>query len=727
MILAACSGGDGGGSSVAVPLLQAAQKPDEVVSGFLNNWKAKDYPAMYNTLSSQSQGFYTLPVFQKIYDDVARTITLDDLSFKINDTQIQGASAAVTYDVSLVSPIFGTIDDKGRTMRLIQKPGGWGIAWSSMDIFDALAAGARLEVRSKQPPRGNIYDRNGKLLVEQNGTVIALYVAKNQMANVDECLSLLATVLMEQRYELAKTFASNNAETVFYAGDIDPETDTQRGGELDSTCAVKRFQRQTRRYVGHGAAVHLTGYIGQMPASQVELYKNRGYNPGDLVGLSGVEAAYEEQLSGKAEKVLRIVDTSGLTLRELGGKQGSPSQSVTLTIDRDLQMATSQALADAFNYAEPNWAAPGISTGAMAVVLDVKTGAILALASYPFYDPGIFNPDTPAAAGQLISSLSADVRQPFKNRATQEQYFPGSTFKIITAVAAASEGVMTEPTFFCDLKWNGKQYGDTLPSRSDWRVLEKDKPAAGEITMAQAITASCNPFFYEMGARLYVNKGPETLFKYARLLGLGVKTGVEPIMPEVPGKLQTPTSVEQAINNGIGQGELQVTPIQMARMVAAIANGGTIYRPYVVLKVGGDNGTPVTFQGQPTVVSKAGISAQVLDVVHEGMCAVTTDKVLGTAWFDFEKTNYVACGKTGTAQTGRREPNGWFVSYAPKDNPEIAVVVMGEYSREGSEVAGPIARRIIDVYLKQPQAPYPRWWNSGPYVPLDIPVGTTGG
>jgi cell division protein FtsI/penicillin-binding protein 2 len=109
------------------------------------------------------------------------------------------------------------------------------------------------------------------------------------------------------------------------------------------------------------------------------------------------------------------------------------------------------------------------------------------------------------------------------------------------------------------------------------------------------------------------------------------------------------------------------------------------------------------------------------------MCGVTTDTELGTAWFDFEETNYVACGKTGTAQTGRREPHGWFVSYAPQDDPQIAVVVIGEYSREGSEVAGPIARRIIDAYLKQPVYGYPRWWSEGPYAPLEIPEGTTGG
>jgi penicillin-binding protein 2 len=728
LVLAACSGGAGGAApNIAVPLLGGGKSPADMVSEFLDNWKAKNYPAMYAALSQESQGTIDATVFQKVYEEVDQKISLKDMRYTVKTSQVQGAAAAVTYDLSLDSPIFGTIDDPGRIMRLIQKQGGgWGIAWSTMDIFDAMAGGARLEVKSRLPERANILDRNGKVLVEQGGTVIALYVSKDKMSNVDDCLDVLANVLMKQRYDLEALFAQNNNDTVFYVGDIDPETNDARAADLDGICSVRRVERETRRYVGHGAAVHVTGYVGSIPATSLEALKSKGYSAGDLIGLTGVEAQFEPQLRGQPERYLQITAPSGIALRQLAGQKGQAAQSVTLTIDRDLQLATAQAVSDAFNYAQPNWAGQGISTGAGAVVLDVRTGEVLALASYPYFDPGLFNSDTPMpGVGEYIGKLQNDPRQPFKDRVTQEQYFPGSTFKIITTVAAASERVWN-PTdqFPCDLQWDGKKYGDTIGIRTDWRVIDSF-PAAGPITMAQALMASCNPFFYEMGAKLY-QKNPNALLSYARKLGLGEKTGLDPILPEATGDLTPPNSVERAINNGIGQ-QVQVTIIQMARMVAAIANGGTVYRPYIVERVGGDDGGTPSQTFKPVIEGSADLRQDVLDVVHQGMCGVTTNKDLGTAYDVFEGTTYTVCGKTGTAQTGRQEPFGWFVAYAPADNPQVAVVVMVEYGREGSETAAPIVRRVLDYYFGAEWPGYPRWWNKGPYHPIVIPEGSTGG
>ncbi len=732
VLLAACGAGNTTQPGAAAPILQISQSPEQVVTDFLKGWRDKDYAGMYGRLSQQSQAVYTLPVFQKQYEDVGTKMSLTDLTFTIRETQIQGAAAAVKYDLSLTSPVFGTIDDPDRTMRLVQKPGGWGVAWSTMDIFDAMAAGSRLEVVGQRAARADIYDRSGRLLVEENGTVVALYVAQQDIFDTARCLDLLANVLMRQRRGLVSLFNANNPETVFYVGAIDPETNVARGQELDEICSIRRFESRIRRYVGNGAAVHVTGYIGQIPADQATRYEQQGYNVGDLVGLAGVEQAYERELGGQPEQVLRIVAPSGVLLRALAGKQGSEPQPVTLTLDRDLQLATAQALADAYNWAEPNWAAPEHSPGAGAVVLDVNTGAVLALASYPGFDPAIFNPQASnyiQDRGVLVGQLLSDSRQPLKNRVTQEQYFPGSTFKVITTAAAAAEQMLAPSELFtCGLTWtDGPRFGDTLPVRSDWRKTD-GLEAAGDITISQALTASCNPFFYEMGARLYRERGDTVLMNYARQMGLGSKTGLEPILPEVAGSLKPPTSVEMAINNAIGQGELQATIIQMARMAAVVANGGTVYKPYLVQQVGGVDGTPVTFQAQPEVVREMDLSDEVWQIVRDGMCGVTTNEDLGTAVATFSDVQgYTVCGKTGTAQSGRVEPHGWFVSYAPADNPQIAIAVMAEFSREGSEVAAPITRRILDAYFGQSGWLYPDWWNDGPYVPLNIPVGETGG
>ncbi len=171
---------------------------------------------------------------------------------------------------------------------------------------------------------------------------------------------------------------------------------------------------------------------------------------------------------------------------------------------------------------------------------------------------------------------------------------------------------------------------------------------------------------------------------------------------------------------------MQVTPIQFVALVAGIANGGTVYKPYLIQRIGGLDFTPVSFEAQPEVVSDMGLSEESLAVVKQGMCDVVRDERLGTAYWPFFEAQYTACGKTGTSQTNRY-PNAWFVAYAPADNPQIAVLVMSEQSREGSEVAAPIVRRIMDFYFNVEIYGYPSWWFENPYVPLNIPEGATGG
>jgi penicillin-binding protein 2 len=291
--------------------------------------------------------------------------------------------------------------------------------------------------------------------------------------------------------------------------------------------------------------------------------------------------------------------------------------------------------------------------------------------------------------------------------------------------------------------WQGQEYGDSQSERFDWRQFEVEEAhfATGIITMSQALTASCNPFFYQMGATLFNQRGAATLMNYARQMGLGRATGLAPLVNEAAGTLPVLRTADEAISAAVGQLDTQVTAIQMARMVAGIANGGTLFKPYVVQRVGGEDGSEALFLAQPEVAGDMGLRESTLDIVRQGMCDVTqaevvgqsTGKPLGTAWFVFDDPEgtgvapYSVCGKTGTAQTARIEPFAWFVAYAPADNPQIAIAVVTEYSREGSETSAPIARRILDAYFNAAQAPWPRWWTELPYIPLNIPEGSTGG
>jgi penicillin-binding protein 2 len=703
--------------------------PAQVVERFLNAWATQDYTTMYSLLSDPSRDQYTQPVFEEIYASASTAVTIENLSFTLLGTRLQGMSAAVRYDLTLQSPVFGTITDAGRTMRLVSGARGWGVAWSSMDIFDGMTAGSRLEVSRRRLPRGEILDREGLPLVEASGLIKPMYSSQLNMFGVDECLDLLASVLRRQRYDLANYFAPFAVETLFYLGVIDEETAALRGQELLDTCGTSgsdQFATSLRRYVLGGGAVHVTGYVGQIPQERLAAFRAQGYADGDLIGITGVEQQYERELAGQAEQVLQIVSSGGIIIREIGSREGSPPQDVQLTIDRELQRAAAQALVDAFNYAEPNWAAQGISSGGGLVVLDVNTGAVLAMASYPFFDPYLFVPGPIPDRGQFLSEAVNDqTRRPLSNRALQDQYFPGSTFKIITTAAAVNEGVMPEPSFFCDLNWDGRQqWGDTASPRSDWRILEPPdskyyQTPAGDVTPQLALAASCNPFFYEMGARLYQQRDPITLSEYARRMGLGGPTGLTGF-PEAAGVIPDATSIEQGISMAIGQAEVQVTVLQMARMVAGVANGGTLYRPYLVEQVGGEA------VNQPLGVTQFDFTAATMDAIRTGMCEVVANEDLGTAFAVFEGAPYAACGKTGTAQSGRREPHGWFVAFAPADNPQIAVAAMIEYSREGSETAAPIVRRVMDAYFNAEPVFYPDWWNNGAYVPLEIPDGQTG-
>ncbi len=737
-------GGSADGSAVSI--LQVAQSPEDVARGFLEAWGRSDYDAMYALLSPQSQQLTGLPVFSAIYEEADAQIGLQSVTPDFGGTQEQGTSAAVSYDAAIASTFFGTINDNDRLIRLVQSPAGWRVAWTSNDIFSGYSSGTSLEVVLRRDPRGDILDRSGDPLVEQDGTVIELYITRSTIPDEAACIDLLATLLLQQRGDLTERIAQYNFDTQFPIGDVDPETYSRFSQQLSEACAVVTGSRETRRYVGHGAASHVTGYVGQIPIELVGSYEQRGYDASDLVGRTGIEAQFEDELAGESSRVLRVVEPGRMVVREIAQSEGRAPVDVTLTIDRDLQLAASQAMADAFNYAEGNWGAREHSTGGGVVVLDANSGAVLALSSYPTFDPGIFNPDTPIFnVGSYQIGLQNDARQPYLNRVLQNSYAAGSTFKIITTGAAAEERIFQpNDIFYCGRIWEGQAYGDTFPQRFDWRNFEGEGANfdTGEVTMSEALAASCNPFFYQMGALLYRDRGPGTISQYAREMGLGRNTGLdftEP--PEVNGQLETPQGADAAISQAIGQGNTQVTILQMARMVAAVANGGTLYQPYIVESVAPADGEPV-YEATPEVSGELPLSDATLAIIQDGMCMVTDSSVygrssgerLGTAWFvfsdpDWYPASYSVCGKTGTAQTGRIEPHGWFVAFAPADNPQIAIAGMIEHGREGSETIAPVIRRILDAYFDVPAdqvAPFPSWWYENGYSPLQIPEGSTG-
>lgn len=710
--------------------------PQEVAGAFMDYWNQGNIEGMYNLISLQSKQMYPYEVFENRYTVAIERINFEGIEYTLGETRIQGVTASVTYDATLTSATYDDIVDAGRIMRMVQEGENWRIAWSTMDILNGYAGDTNLQVDSRFPRRANIYDRNGLPLVEQGGTIMVIGVIQQDMQNVDACIDILAETMMRSRRTLARTFANYNPDTFFQIGEMDRDVYLTRQNELERACALnvarppfnKVSQYNSRRYYGGPAVAHVAGYVGRVPGDQLGFWQARGYQAGDIVGRSAIEYTFDAQLAGRAERILRLIDPGGGVIRELGGALGASAVPVQLTIDRNLQYQTAKALNDAFNYAAPNWAS--VATGGAAVVLDVNTGAILAIASYPSFDPSLFNPNNNYAnPGEQLQALNTDPRSPLSNKAVQEQYAPGSIYKIFTTAAAASEGVWDMNAFFdCQLTWEGQErFGDSLPFREDWRVYN-EFPPAGEITMSQALAASCNPFFWEMGALLY-QRSPSLLADYSENFGLGRRTGFGDIATEVAGNVARPNAMPQALNNAIGQGDVQITALQMARAVAAIANGGTMYRPYIVTQVGGFDNTDVQQTFSPTVDWQLNTTQEALDVIVDGMCSVTTDRNLGTAFRIFGNAPYSSCGKTGTAEAGSRgsgiPPHAWYVSFAPRENPQIAVVVVVTNSREGSEVGAPITRRILDHYFGANIQSFPDWWRND-YVPIEPPRGVEG-
>lgn len=709
--------------------------PEDTLRQFLDAWNTKDIDTMYGLIAPQSQNLYAPDAFKNRYQQADDTMGFEGVTYTFTDVHLQGNSAAIQYDVTIQSPTFGDIDDLGRITRLIKVDGMWKVAWSTMDILTGLAEEVRLQVDSNLPRRANIYDRNGLPLAEQDGTIKWIAVIRQDMPDEEECVRLLARLLLRSRVQLRQIFASYNPDTLFQVGEMDVQVFNTFESDLNAVCGLnvggfpKSGEYISRHYYGQGATTHAVGYMGSIAAEQVAIYQARGYSESDLVGLAGVEQSYQDVLAGKPEKTLRMVDSSGSVLRELGGKSGSDPTPIKLTLDRELQQVTAQALNDAFNVAEINWAS--VSSGAAAVVIDVRTGEILALASYPTFDPSLFNRENNTYEDPLtlIAQLNTDRRVPLSNKAVQEQYTPGSIYKLINALAALDTGTWTpDAPFDCTLEWRGQEkYGDSLAFRQDWRVAD-ELPAAGIVTIKEAIATSCNPYFWEMGAMMW-EEDPNLLVRYSEMFGLGRRVGMSTLGQEAAGNVAPPLNSTQAINNAIGQGDVQLNPLQFTMSIAAIANKGTLWKPYIVSQEGGFDGVPIGKTFTSEVANTITLPDLVWDTVHEGMCLAVTHPDLGTARFAFEDVPYSVCGKTGTAETGARgsssPPHGWFVSFSPSDNPQIATLVVVTNGREGSETAAPITRRILDYYYSFEAFDFPPWWTT-PYVPVAQPEGVTG-
>lgn len=514
--------------------------------------------------------------------------------------------------------------------------------------------------------------------------------------NVEDIRKILAI-----RYEISyKGYSST--KSIEIASDISRQSLEQIKERNAEFSGVEVVETPVRVYPLKTTASHILGRIGRIESSELEGNEDI-YNQNDIIGKSGIEYVFEKYLKG-TDGVKQIdMNVDGTITDEYVSKEAVSGSDVILTIDSKLQAVTEQALADNINkianhgFSQENNPA---DAGA-AVVLNVKTGEVIAMASYPDYDPSAFVNGIDTNTWNYY--INGDTK-PLENKAISAMYSPGSTYKMVTALAGLETGTITPKTKINDT-------GVFRKYNSSWKCWNRH--GHGYLNVSQAIEHSCNYFFYDLGDRL----GIDNLAKYSYYLGLGHKTGIE-LKGEIDGVLASNEIAKQenrvwnpgeTISAAIGQSYNTFTPLQMAKYVAMIANRGKNLDVTIVKSIINPDGSEVSRDEYESYVNeKLGLQQENveemsfkeenIEAILEGMRGVTSESG-GTAYSTFRNFNIEVGGKTGSAQTGvQGKTNAWFVGFAPFDDPEIAIVVFVRNGGHGSYTAE-VARDIIAQYF----------------------------
>jgi len=567
--------------------------------------------------------------------------------------------------------------------------------------FMGLSENNRVRLVSLPSYRGEITDRNGASLASIRPS-FNLYITPEDVQDLGETLNKLKEVI-DFDIEKVKNDIRHSQPFLDVLIKADIERDqvafVEENNRLLSGIHLK--VEPLRNYHYKELAAHALGYLGEINKDKL-MKGEAGYRMGDIVGKEGVEFLFEQEMQGKKGYKEVEVDVSG---RELKVIRKSPPQSgnhVQLTLDLRIQKVVEESMTGTEE--EP--------INGSAVVIKVQTGEIFAITSKPAFDPNLFS------AGISVSEwrkLLFNEQHPLQNRAIDGQYPPGSVYKIIAAYAALEEqAVNPEDTVFCP--------GYYRLGRRIYRCWRRG--GHGEVDLHDALVQSCDVYFYTVGHQL----GIDTLARYAKMLGMGSLTQVN-LIGEKPGLVPTKEwklnargeewLAGETISASIGQGFNLVTPIQQARLMATVANGGMVLKPYLVRQIKDKDGNVVkeTF---PSIEKRLESRPDTLSIIRQGLFGVVNEK-RGTGWRARLKKLKVA-GKTGTAQVVRLKKgpkaeeeeetpykyrdHAWFVGYAPFENPEIAVAVIVEHGGHGGSAAAPIVRKIIQAYNKfYPQIP----------------------
>jgi penicillin-binding protein 2 len=695
-----------------------APPPESEARAFLDGWRSGEYSGMYALLADSSRETLPEEQFADFYRNVHLQATVRSLDYEIVSVDMTPTDATVEFEVTLHTILVGDIVERTR-VRLQNRDGGWGIVWDGETVLPQLKEGYSLVMHREEQVRGGVYDRNGIALAAE-AEAVDIGVVPGEIGDEDGVLAALSAALKLPREAVRQLYADAAPEEYVPIGDASAEELGNRLAQLQSYGGVYLSTYTTRYYYEGGVGAHVVGYLRKISPEMLDDYRAEGYSGAESVGAAGLERSAEQDLAGKPGGRLLVTAPDGSTVEVLAEAAGRPAMDIRTTLDGDAQAQIERTVLGPYN-------------GAV-VVLNRDTGEVLAMASSKRYDSNLFS--TGSTNGiYLLGGLLADEASPLTNRATNGLYPLGSVFKIITMAAGLESGLVAADSIYDDT--DGYYYGCDGFVGKDWTV-DKDLPPQGKLTLEQCLMRSCNPCFWHLGEELY-NLDPGRVPDMARAFGLGSATGIPGLdesagqVPDNDWKVENEGvgwSCGDALNQAIGQGALQVTPLQAADFTAAVGNGGTLYRPQVVLSIGPAEGEPV-FSFAPAVRGTLPLQPFNLQVIQRAMRAVVNDPK-GTAYAKYYviRNTVKIAGKTGTAETGTDLPHSWFVAYtfneAP-NKPDIAVAVIAEFAGEGSDYAARMARRVIEIFfLGRPSALYP--WEAtyglrGTDTPTETPEG----
>ncbi|HON84857.1 MAG TPA: penicillin-binding protein 2 [Syntrophorhabdaceae bacterium] len=537
----------------------------------------------------------------------------------------------------------------------------------------------RIRIKKVVAPRGVIYDRKGRILADTRPS-FNIYITHEDIKNFDQTIDGLVSLLNISKEEIMERLEAAKGLPPSFPVKIKSDISMDDVAKIEANRVYLpgvNIQIEPKRFYHYGKMfAHMIGYVSEISDDELKKKEYKDYSPGDYIGKYGLEKAYEAYLRGIDGEKRVEVDSRGREVRTLEQKDPVPGNSIYLNVDLDIQAVIDKALEN---------------RRGGCIVVDPKTGGVIALVSRPAFDPNKF---ASGITKQDWQAIALDKAHPLQNRVIQGRYPPGSTFKIVSALKGLELGMINErTTFSCR---GGFPYGGRV-----FRCWKKG--GHGSVSIHRAIVESCDVFFYNLGLRL----GVDRIHEMSDIIGLGRVTGIDlpgekdGLVPSTEWKKKTygqPWFEGETVSVSIGQGAVWLTPAQLVQLASFVANEGINYKPHIVNRIVSPEGKVLkTFE--PVINANVKLKKDTIRLVKEGMKGVVNEGS-GTA-YGSRLENVSMSGKTGTAQSvGEKGRNlgdhAWFIAYAPSDNPSVAISVLVEYGGHGSSAAAPVAKMVTD-------------------------------